>query len=211
MRQGSNNGGRRPRGRTNRKQHGGGGPSRPNNYDSNGPDGRVRGNARQVYEKYLTLARDAQSSGDRVAAEAYFQHAEHYYRILSDSTDPQRPDRRQDNRHSAPSAEAEAAAPVNGGAEETATQPGVSVEPAGGYQNGGEQASKQEPAVQEPVAQDSAGQQSESKPAGPKRRGRPRKPKAADQENGSRKTEKPAESAAVEPGVVEAESDPAAP
>ncbi len=216
MRQGSNNGGRRPRGRTNRKQHGGGGPSRPNNYDSNGPDGRVRGNARQVYEKYLTLARDAQSSGDRVAAEAYFQHAEHYYRILSDSTDPQRPDRRQDNRPSAAAAEAEAATPVNGGAEETAAQPSPTAEPAGDFQNGAEQSAnqvsaKQESPAQESAAQDPVSQQSEGKPTGPKRRGRPRKPKAADQETGGRKTEKPAESAAVEPGIVEAESDPAAP
>ena len=90
MRQGSNTG-RRPRGRTNRKQHGGGGgggQSRTHTFDSNGPDGRVRGNARQVYEKYVSLARDATSAGDRVAAEAYFQHAEHYFRILSDTTDP---------------------------------------------------------------------------------------------------------------------------
>lgn len=96
MRQGTNTG-RRPRGRTNRKQHGGG-PSRPNTFDSNGPDGRVRGNARQVYEKYLSLARDATSAGDRVAAEAYFQYAEHYFRILSDSTDPMPSGRRQEER-----------------------------------------------------------------------------------------------------------------
>src|SRR3546814_4559046 len=52
-------------------------------YDSNGPDVRIRGNASQVYEKYLNLARDATTSGDRVLAESYFQHAEHYYRILA--------------------------------------------------------------------------------------------------------------------------------
>ncbi len=51
-------------------------------YDSNGPDVRVRGTANQVFEKYQTLARDAQSSGDRIAAENYLQHAEHYYRIM---------------------------------------------------------------------------------------------------------------------------------
>ena len=96
MRQGSNSG-RRPRGRTNRKQHGGG-QSRTHTFDSNGPDGRVRGNARQVYEKYLTLARDATSAGDRVAAEAYYQYAEHYFRILSDSTDPQSGNRRPEER-----------------------------------------------------------------------------------------------------------------
>ncbi len=51
-------------------------------YDSNGPDVRVRGTANQVFDKYQALARDAQSSGDRVAAENYLQYAEHYYRIM---------------------------------------------------------------------------------------------------------------------------------
>ncbi len=51
-------------------------------FDSNGPDARVRGNAFQVHEKYLALAKDALSSGDRVLAENYLQHAEHYYRIV---------------------------------------------------------------------------------------------------------------------------------
>jgi cell division protein FtsN len=51
---------------------------------------RIRGNAPQVYEKYLTLARDAASAGDRIASESYFQFAEHYFRIMNDSTDPQR-------------------------------------------------------------------------------------------------------------------------
>jgi len=54
---------------------------RHQNFDSNGPDVRVRGNAWQVYEKYQSLARDATSAGDRVMAENYLQHAEHYYRI----------------------------------------------------------------------------------------------------------------------------------
>src|SRR3546814_1647055 len=63
MRQGSNSGGRRPRGRTNRKQHGGGGgggggQSRTHTFDSSGPEGRVRGNARQVYEKYLSRSEE---------------------------------------------------------------------------------------------------------------------------------------------------------
>lgn len=52
-------------------------------YDSNGPDVKVRGTANHIYDKYQLLARDASSSGDRVAAENYLQHAEHYFRILS--------------------------------------------------------------------------------------------------------------------------------
>jgi hypothetical protein len=51
-------------------------------FDSAGPDVKIRGSASHVYEKYLQMARDATSMGDRVAAENYLQHAEHYYRIL---------------------------------------------------------------------------------------------------------------------------------
>jgi hypothetical protein len=52
-------------------------------FDSSGPDIRVRGTAQQLSEKYLQLGRDATSGGDRVMAESYFQHAEHYFRILN--------------------------------------------------------------------------------------------------------------------------------
>jgi len=53
------------------------------NYESNGPDVKIRGSAQQIAEKYAQLARDAQSSGDRVMAENYLQHAEHYNRIIA--------------------------------------------------------------------------------------------------------------------------------
>lgn len=53
------------------------------NYESNGPDVKIRGSAQQIAEKYATLARDAQSAGDRVMAENYLQHAEHYNRIIA--------------------------------------------------------------------------------------------------------------------------------
>ncbi len=70
----------------NNNNNNGGNRKAPNplqrSYESNGPDVKVRGTAQHVAEKYLQLARDAQSSGDPVAAENYFQHAEHYYRIL---------------------------------------------------------------------------------------------------------------------------------
>lgn len=53
------------------------------NYESNGPDVKIRGNASHIAEKYSTLARDAQSNGDTVMAENYYQHAEHYNRIVA--------------------------------------------------------------------------------------------------------------------------------
>lgn len=51
-------------------------------YDSNGPAGKVRGTAQVVYERYQSLARDAQASDDRVLAENFLQHAEHYLRLI---------------------------------------------------------------------------------------------------------------------------------
>lgn len=76
MRQGQQN--KRMRGR-NRK-----GPNPlTRSYESNGPDVKIRGTALHIAEKYVQLARDAQSSGDRVAAENYLQHAEHYFRIVA--------------------------------------------------------------------------------------------------------------------------------
>jgi len=70
--------GRRPQGSSNNNN---GNPNRT--FDSNGPEVKIRGSAAHVYEKYLQLARDANSAGDRVMAENYLQHAEHYYRVLS--------------------------------------------------------------------------------------------------------------------------------
>lgn len=66
------------------RHHSGNTPMNRNHvFDSNGPDLRVRGTAQQLFEKYLQLGRDATSGGDRVMAESYFQHAEHYFRILN--------------------------------------------------------------------------------------------------------------------------------
>jgi hypothetical protein len=68
------------------RHHGGGGTiplNRNHVFDSSGPDVRIRGTAQQLFEKYLQLGRDATGSGDRVMAESYFQHAEHYFRILN--------------------------------------------------------------------------------------------------------------------------------
>jgi hypothetical protein len=66
----SNNNGRKPQNPLSR------------NYESSGPDVKIRGTAAQIAEKYMTLARDAASSGDSVTAENYLQHAEHYHRII---------------------------------------------------------------------------------------------------------------------------------
>ena len=54
-------------------------------FDSSGPEGKVRGTPQQIIEKYQMLARDAQLSNDRVAAENFLQHAEHYTRLLAEA------------------------------------------------------------------------------------------------------------------------------
>jgi len=78
MRQGAN---KRSRGRGGRnKPHI---PLRMQTFDSNGPDVRIRGNAWQVHERYMNMARDAFQAGDRIAAENFYQHADHYYRIIN--------------------------------------------------------------------------------------------------------------------------------
>ena len=73
---------KRNRNRNQSRRNGNGSPNKSNNFDSSGPDIRVRGNAIQVNEKYLALANDASTSGDRIKAEGFFQHAEHYYRVF---------------------------------------------------------------------------------------------------------------------------------
>ncbi len=56
-------------------------PNRNTSYESNGPDVKLRGNAQQLHEKYMALAHDAATSGERISAEAYTQFADHYFRL----------------------------------------------------------------------------------------------------------------------------------
>ncbi len=91
MRPGQQNKRGRGRGGSNNNNGGGGGNNfnrkggnpLTRTYDSSGPDVKIRGTAQHIAEKYSTLARDSQSAGDRVMAENYLQHAEHYYRIIA--------------------------------------------------------------------------------------------------------------------------------
>ena len=89
MRQGQ---GKRNRGRPNggghhqQQQQQGNRPRPPHRvqvFESSGPSVKIRGNAYQVFERYIALAREAASSGDRIAAENLYQHAEHYFRVMN--------------------------------------------------------------------------------------------------------------------------------
>ena len=62
-------------------------PHRIQTFDSNGPNVKIRGNAYQVFERYVALAREAAASGDRIAAENFYQHAEHYFRLMNANGD----------------------------------------------------------------------------------------------------------------------------
>lgn len=62
-------------------------PHRGQTFESNGPNVKIRGNAYQVFERYVGLAREAATSGDRIAAENLYQHAEHYFRIMNANGD----------------------------------------------------------------------------------------------------------------------------
>jgi len=75
---------KRGRGRGRRGNNGGSHnhvPNRNTSYESNGPDVKLRGNAQQLHEKYMALAHDAATSGERISAEAYTQFADHYFRL----------------------------------------------------------------------------------------------------------------------------------
>lgn len=64
-------------------------PHRSQNLDSNGPNVKIRGTPHQIFERYITLAREASTSGDRVAAENLYQHAEHYFRVMNAANEGQ--------------------------------------------------------------------------------------------------------------------------
>lgn len=84
MRQGQQN--RRGRGRNRKSQN-----PLTRSFESNGPDIKIRGTPAHIAEKYVSLARDALSSGDPVLAENYLQHAEHYNRIIMSYREQQSP------------------------------------------------------------------------------------------------------------------------
>jgi len=155
------------------------------NYESNGPDVKIRGSAQQVAEKYMQLARDAQSSGDRVMAENYLQHAEHYNRIIAaaqaqmpvqnrDMRDDQDEDDDGDNNAPQQSFEQQSR-PVNDG---TGPQPEINGVPAEVALNP-DASSTEQPREQRPVqsgdAPNGGDHVAEGEDAAPRRARRPRR------------------------------------
>jgi hypothetical protein len=100
-------------------------PHRIQTFDSNGPNVKIRGNAYQVFERYVALAREAAASGDRIAAENLYQHAEHYFRVMNANGDL--------SQHGAPrpmtpaDAELGESEPSRGGTDDETLQPSLPI------------------------------------------------------------------------------------
>ncbi len=177
----------RSRGKSNRNRNSGNNLNRV--FDSSGPEGKVRGTPQQIIDKYTQLARDATLGNDRVAAENFLQHAEHYTRLLNEAqrsaeakrlqAEQQNRDRQQRDREEreARAARQEAAAP------NPSNDPSDMPQPS--FQPGAPDAVDQTEAADSGLVETP-----ESKPKRPPRARKPRakpaaKPKAAKTENGA--------------------------
>ena len=138
-------------------------------FDSNGPDGKVRGTPQQIIEKYNQLHRDAQLSGDRVNAENFAQHAEHYLRMLAEAQreiDAKREEQEQQNRERQAERDRERAERLKAQEEAANADPGEGDQPDAGPE-----------LVETPEAKSEA-EQPEKKPRRPRQPRKPRAPKA---------------------------------
>ena len=105
----------------NRRQNNNGNGNRNQNFDSNGSTGRIKGSAKQISDKYQSMARDAYASGDNIAMESHYQHAEHYFRINNYIND--QAEQKRKNREAHQNNEAKKAAPKVVAKVETVAKP----------------------------------------------------------------------------------------
>ncbi|WP_037316058.1 DUF4167 domain-containing protein [Ruegeria halocynthiae] len=154
-------------------------------FDSSGPEGKVRGTPQQIIDKYNQLARDAQLSNDRVAAENFQQHAEHYLRMLSEAqreVDARREEQERQNRERQAERDRERA-------ERQERESARQADPAEAPQPDvmgftAETAAPESGLVETPESKDEAPvSDADEKKKKPARRPRPRKPKAATAED----------------------------
>ena len=167
------NNAKRSRGRSSGKKHS---TNRSHNsYESAGPEGKLRGSPQQILDKYLALARDAQTAGDRIACEGYFQHAEHFYRVINADGNRQRNNqgqRNQNQRGQGPQAQGQQpqANPLEGPAPQAQQSPAQqspaqqSQEQRPQEQQPQQKPQSQEPQSQEPQSQEQSADQQKSKP-----------------------------------------------
>ena len=142
-------------------------------FDSNGPDGKVRGTPQQIIEKYNQLHRDAQLSGDRVNSENFAQHAEHYLRLLADAqreVESKREEQEQANRERQAERDRERNERLKA-QEAAANDPGSGEQPSSQPDNSG-------PEIVETPEAKGAEEQPAAKPRRPRQPRKPRAPKA---------------------------------
>ena len=168
----------RSRSKSNRNRSNNGGNVINRVFDSSGPEGKVRGTPQQIIDKYNQLARDAQLSNDRVAAENFQQHAEHYLRLLSEAqreVDARREEQERQNRERQAERDRERAARQ----ETDATAP--QEEPAQAATASGDLADAPQPDVIEPEADSGLVETPESQPKPKPTRSRSRRSKPAEE------------------------------
>lgn len=181
----------RSRGNKNRNSRPSGGSIINRVFDSSGPDGKVRGTPQQIIEKYNQLHRDAQLSNDRVNAENFAQHAEHYLRMLAEAqreVDAKREEQEQQNRERQAERDRERAERLK--AQETAANADPAVD---------ENLEGHADLVETPEAKQSD-DQPEAKPRRPRQPRKPRAPKvqAAEGDGGGQQDAPPSDGAAPE-------------
>ena len=148
-------------------------------FDSSGPEGKVRGTP-QIIDKYNQLARDAQLSNDRVAAENFQQHAEHYLRMLSEAQreiEARREEQERQNRERQAERDRERAERQE---REAARQADPAEAPQPDVMDfGAEAAAPESGLVETPESKGAPAAEAPEKKEKPARRPRARKPKAA--------------------------------
>lgn len=150
MRNGPNNN-KRMRGRNNNNNNNNRRGQNPMTrvFESNGPDIKIRGTASHVAEKYVQLARDARSSGDPVAAENYYQHAEHYFRLIAAAQEQMRQNQPQQQPMVRSDADMDDAGEDSDGYSSFGAEPGFVQQPQPQYQPREAQPYQQQPQPRE--------------------------------------------------------------
>ena len=185
----------RSRGNKNRNNRPSGGNLINRVFDSNGPDGKVRGTPQQIIEKYNQLHRDAQLSGDRVNSENFAQHAEHYLRLLAEAqreVDAKREEQEAQNRERQAERDRERAERLKA-QEAAANDPAVMDQP-----------DAQPDIVETPEAKTEDQPPAEKKPRRPRQPRKPRAPKAeGEQPKPEAQPEAPAPDSGTTPEAAE--------
>ncbi len=178
-------------------------------FDSNGPEGKVRGTPQQIIDKYNQLARDASLANDRVAAENFQQHAEHYLRMLAEAQreqDQRREQQERENRERQAQRDRERAERAQADGEQGGDQPDV--QPAVADQTDADAAGSGDSGLVETPEAAASGDAPAAQPDRPRKPRRPRRQPSGDAPEGEADQPAPRRRRKAEPA---ADAAPAAP